>query len=82
MVFGHSGRQKAVLAVEALGATRPGLSIPKHTWKLPPMLKFCPLPTELLHSPQELTPALTLMLLSCQLPDGRNIILGCSSAID
>lgn len=28
------------------------------------MLKFCPLPTELLHSPQELTPEPTLMLLS------------------
>lgn len=38
--------------------------MPIHTWKLPPILKFCPLPTELLHSPQELTPELTLMLLS------------------
>lgn len=38
--------------------------MPIHTWKLPPILKFCPLPTELLYSPQELTPELTLMLLS------------------
>lgn len=28
------------------------------------MLKFCPLPTELLHSPWELSPKPTLMLLS------------------
>jgi len=53
-----------MLAVEAVGATRPGLSIPRHTWKLPPMLKFCPLPTELLHRTQELTPKPTLMFLS------------------
>lgn len=38
--------------------------MPVHTWKLPPILKFFPLPTELLYSPQELTPELTLMLLS------------------